>query len=355
VGMALAALYLIPAVWERHSADLLSAITYSPTSIQDSWLFGRHAGALFIQHDRVLFHISVIAIGMIGIALTGLLVCWRRGSLPGKRRWWLPLAAIPVVVLFLQLPISLPIWNLLPKLRFLQFPWRWLVAVEAPMGIFFAAAVWTTHRRWRIAVVSVCAALFLLNTLGVRRFFFDPGAANYSVTAVLNGYRNRTLADDEQEYAPPTTDDSLVAMHLPDACFTANSQIALGQIAPDGILTWSPAQHTCTATFSAQAIPSKPRTEHFQIHAVTSSPGYLVLRLRTYPAWQVRVNNSAIRSMPQRDDGLMAVPVPKGPVVVTVNWIATPDVIAGRWVSVLAFLLLVILAKWERKHSLPRL
>ena len=57
--------------------------------------------------------------------------------------------------------------------------------------------------------------------------------------------------------------------------------------------------------------------------------GYLVLRLRSYPAWQVKVNGQPAASLPLRDDGLMAVPVPQGPVDVTVDWTATPDVILG--------------------------
>ena len=35
-----------------------------------------------------------------------------------------------------------------------------------------------------------------------------------------------------------------------------------------------------------------------------------------------------VASFPQRDDGLMAVPVPQGPVDLTVDWTTTPDVIA---------------------------
>src|ERR1700723_2686070 len=100
---------------------------------------------------------------MIGIAVTSAIALWWRGKLSRRgckdesrgamealtRRLWIPLAIIPAAVLFLLLPISLPVWDLLPKLRFLQFPWRWLLVVEAPMGIFFAAAVWPGNARMR--------------------------------------------------------------------------------------------------------------------------------------------------------------------------------------------------------------
>ncbi len=355
LGMGLAGIYLVPAAWEQRWVGIARTITDHGYNIEGNWLFAMHANPAFEPQDWVLLQASLIAVTMIAIALGGVLICLLRRRLPGKLHWWLPLAAIPVVVLCLQFPFSLPVWHLLPKLEYLQFPWRWMLVVEAPMAVFFAAAIWINHRRWRWAVISFCICLFMIDTYGASRFLWAPCFKWSNVASVERRDTLGAIMSDSDQYAPPTADDSLVAMHLPDACLTADPHIAFGQIAPDGTLTWSPAQHTCTATFSAQAIPGKPRTEHFQIHAVTSSPGYLVLRLRTYPAWQVRVNGRAIRSMPQRDDGLMAVPVPRGPALVTVNWIATPDVIVGRWVSVLAFLLLVILAKWERKHSLPRL
>ena len=70
-------------------------------------------------------------------------------------------------MLFLQFPFSLPLWNLLPDLRFLQFPWRWLVVLEAPMGIFAAAALWprnSTHHLQRFAVATAAAVVFLTLT-----------------------------------------------------------------------------------------------------------------------------------------------------------------------------------------------
>ena len=51
----------------------------------------------------------------------------------------------------------------------------------------------------------------------------------------------------------------------------------------------------------------------------------------------------------------MAVPVPQGPVDLTVDWIITGDIIAGRWLSLLALLLLTALFLLERKLSLARL
>ena len=142
LGIGLAAVYLIPAAWEQRWVDIRQATDDPGLLIENSWLFGRHADPALALHDQELWRVSIIAVIMIAVALAGLLVSRLRNSLPAKLCWWFPLALIPLAVLFLQLPISLPVWNLLPKLRFLQFPWRWLVVLEAPMAIFVAAAVW---------------------------------------------------------------------------------------------------------------------------------------------------------------------------------------------------------------------
>jgi hypothetical protein len=51
----------------------------------------------------------------------------------------------------------------------------------------------------------------------------------------------------------------------------------------------------------------------------------------------------------------MAIPVPQGNVNLTVDWTITPDVIAGRWISALAVLLLTALFLLERRINRPRL
>jgi hypothetical protein len=49
------------------------------------------------------------------------------------------------------------------------------------------------------------------------------------------------------------------------------------------------------------------------------------------------------------------VPVPQGPVDVTVDWMRSPDVLAGRWVSAVSVLLLIALWWIERRRGPVRL
>ena len=361
VGTALAGLYLLPAAWEQRWVDVKQAIGDPDSLIENSWIFARHADPALVDHDIELRKISIVAVSMIAVALSGLLICWGRGVFKAKdqssfRHWWIPLTLIPFGVLFLQFPLSQPLWNLLPKLRFLQFPWRWLVALEAPMAIFFAAAVWPRKSWMRVTVVAVCAAFFLTATVYAGHMFFQPCDNEDSVSGMTSVYRNGAGFKGYDEYAPPGADNSLIATGLPDACLVSDPAISLGatpngEVAGDAILTWNATQGSCEATRNWQ----DDHPEHRLLRGAINHSGFLILRLRSYPAWRIAVNGRPIASMPRRDDGLMAVPVTQGEVELAVDWTTTPDVVAGRWLSALAVLLVTGLWYLERKLLWPGL
>ena len=355
VGIGVAAIYLVPAAWEQRWVDIRQATDDSGLMIENSWLFGHHADPALALHDQGLWRVSIIAVVMLAMALGGLLVSRLRNTLPAKLCWWFPLALIPQVVLFLQLDISLPVWNLLPKLRFLQFPWRWLVVLEAPMAIFFASAVWPVRRRWRFVVAAVCTAVFLASTVTADKLFFQVCDDDDSVLGMTEVYRTGAGFQGTDEYEPPATDNSLLASGLPAACLVADPTTKLGvkdsDSDPDSPPVWLAAQGSCEATFAASG--SQPM--HLHIAAVAPHAGFLILRMRNYPTWKVKLNGQPVSDMPSRDDGLMAVPVPQGSDVLTVDWTTTPDVPAGRWISALAVLLLTVLFLLERKINRSRL
>lgn len=353
LGIGLVALYLVPAAWEQRWVDIHQVTEDPGQTLENNWLFAVHADPSLALHDSVLHTVSMIAILMIAAALAGLLVCWLRGRLPGSRRWWIPLALIPAAVLFLQFPVSHPLWNRLPELRFLQFPWRWLLAVEAPMAIFLAAAVWPRDaaRLWRrVAVGLACGAAFLAMTSYAARDLYQSCDDEDSVPGMLSTYASGQGFIGTYEYEPIGADNGLVATGLPDACLVSDPATVLGvsSVNPDSDDTapvWQAGQGSCQAAFSWQS----GGPEHKRLRAVVSRPGYLVLRLRSYPAWRLRVNGRAVGRLPQRDDGLMAVPVAQGGVDLAVDWTTTPDVIAGRWLTALAALLLAGLWLLERR------
>ena len=359
LGMGLTAIYLVPAAWEQRWVDIHQVTNDPGQTVENNWLFAHHADPSLALHDAVLHTASAIAVLMIAVALACVLVSWLRGRLPGERRTWIPLALIPVVILFLLFPVSRPVWNLLPELRFLQFPWRWLIVLEAPMAIFLATAVGCSRPWRRVAILAACAAVFVGLTCYAAKDLFQVCDDEDAVSPMLAAYHSGAGFAGTDEYEPMGADNSLVATGLPAACLVSDKDTVLGAVAgggpDDAVPAWDTSQHSCEATFVWAPNPGKAASEHIRVAAVTPHAGYLVLLLRSYPAWRVAVNGRPVDGLPQRDDGLMAVPVPQGSVEVTVDWTTTDDVIVGRWLSALALLLLTALWIAERKLSQSRL
>jgi hypothetical protein len=359
LGLGMAAFYLIPAAWEQRWVAIRQATDDPGLRIENSFLFGRHhlpgLESGLEQHDLELWKVSAIAVAMIAASFIAWLICWRRRRLPGNRIWWIPLALIPVAGLLLQLPFSLFIWNFLPKLRFLQFPWRWLLVVEAPMGIFAASAVWMATRWRRLLLLAACSLVFLGSAAFAGIAFYQNCAPEDSVLFMVGAFVTGRGSEGTDEYAPPLADNSLIATNLPAACLVSDPTVPLGAGDPDMTPEWTSEQGSCVATYQFDPAPGLDDVQHRRVHAAATQAGYLILRLRDYPAWSVRVNGSPTPNRPVRQDGLMAIPIPAGSTDVTVDWTTTSDVRLGRRISLLAILLVTALGLLTRLRAQPKL
>lgn len=374
-GMALASLYLIPAVWEKDWMSIQYAVTPSKYLVENNWLFGRHADPFLTSHDMMLHRISLVAVAMLLITFGAGAIAWIRGVVPGERRWWLPLALIPPAILILLFPISQPIWNVVPELRLLQFPWRWLVVLEAPMALCFASAFWFHRRTLLIPQLAAYATVFVgISLAGPHWWYAECGSA---ITALQRLIDEGTGVFGAPEYAPPGIRFAVVdpvvdsngdplgdiqtkpsAQTLPTACLLNNLPDASVQPESGSAVAWDGRPAGCDSSSWHELVlisdPSRPEAaralpEQKQIAGVAEHAGYLILRLRCYPAWSVKVNGIPITVTAEADRGLMAVPVPKGSVLVSVVWKTTGDVVVGRWTSGIALLLVAGLFLFERK------
>lgn len=374
VGMGLASIYLLPAVWERNWVSIQNALKPAQYQIENNWLFGLDADPRVASNDPQLLGASMVAVAMLLIAFGGGTVAWLRDVVPEKRTWWLPLALIPPAVLLMLFPVSLPVWNTLPELRLLQWPWRWLVVLEAPMAICFASAVWTDGKTLRKLVIAGCAALFVGISLAAPQWWFV--ACGTLIDSLQESVRENIGVIGKPEYAPPGTRFPLVTFQLdsqgnvvtdaqgnpipqvvPDACLLDNPPTASvqgeGGVAP----AWRGDPATCKSSgwqelglLSSPSAVEAPRSlpERKWFMGIAEHAGYAILRLRYFPAWAITVNGLPVKGLADGERGLMAVAVPKGNVRIAVEWSTTGDVVAGRWVSGIALLLVVGLFSFER-------
>jgi hypothetical protein len=371
LGMALAGFYIVPLAREQSWVNLRAATDKPWVEIENNFVFAHNPEmAEHAEHDRENYQVSLIAVIMLTLTAGATLVAWLRFRLE-KRPQWMPLAAMPLAVLFLLLPISQPVWDLLPLLRMLQFPWRWLLTLEAAMAIFLVLAIWPddavrkSRRRkraaktglghWQLtAAVIACGALFLAGF--VSEFsLFQTCTVQESLASLLGSINSGSGSSGRPEYAPDGADNRLVALYLPGACLTGQPLTALGVAmtrADRDVVrpVWEAAQGSCEAIYALEKGPASGGAEHYQVKAELSHPGFLILRLRRYLAWRVSVNGQTVEGMPEREDGLIAVPAPAGTVNVDVDWTTMPDVTAGRWLSAIGALALAGFWLLERKR-----
>ena len=175
------------------------------------------------------------------------------------------------------------------------------------------------------------------------QLFFQSCDDEDQVPAQLSDFQTGAGVAGTDEYAALGSDNTLVATGLPDACQVSDPTQELGETDKDSgdIPVWYPEQGSCDATFSAQLW----QTEHKRFQIDSDDDGFLILRLRRYPAWAITVNGSPIASQGDREDGLIEIPISAGRSEIEIRWTTTPDVLWGRRISLssLAALLLLLL------------
>ena len=356
LGLGLAAFYLVPAAWEQRWIDVRQALDIG-MRIQDSWLFARHADPSMALHDHVLAIASSLVVFTVALALGGFAIALRRRQLsPTTRHYWLSLGLLVPILFLLQLSFTAPIWNTLPKLQFLQFPWRWLVVLSTPYAIFLAAGTPLGTRRARIWSSAAWAVVILAFAIASTQLFFQSCDDEDQVSAQLSDFQTDTGVAGTDEYAALGSDNTLVATGLPDACQVSDPTQELGEPDKDSgdIPVWYPEQGSCDATYSAQLW----QTEHKRLQVESDDDGFLILRLRRYPAWAITVNASPIASQGTREDGLIEIPISAGQSNIEIRWTTTPDVLWGRRISLIslaALLLLILFGIANRRWKAVRL
>jgi hypothetical protein len=349
LGLGLTAFYLVPAAWEQRWIAIHQAIDVGE-KIADSWLFAHHQDPNLVFHDQVLQIASVIFVLTTVLALGALAVCLKQHKLPrATRHFWLPLALLIPILFLLQLPISTPLWSL-PKLQFLQFPWRWLMVLGTPYAIFLAAATPLATRRSRLWATVSWAAILLIFTAAASHLFFQACDEEDAVANQVTLFHNGGGVEGTDEYAPVNSDNSLVASGLPDACLVSDPTEALGESDSGSEPVWYPEQGSCDDTFTAQLW----QNEHKLLQIDSDHDGFAILRLRRYPAWKITVNNKPVATA-TREDGLVAVPISAGLSTVEARWTTTSDVLWGRWISLGSLAALLVLwtaLRWTRYRLL---
>jgi len=317
LGFGLAAFYLLPAAYEQRWVNIGQALS-SGLLPSENFLFTQIAD---VEHTWFNWISSLCALAL--ILLTALTAFasrrFSRGatiSTGAKAPWGSALLVLGSVATVMMLRLTAPLWNLLPKMRFVQFPWRWMSIVAVVCSCFLAAAI--ERRRGWLWFVLVAILSFPLGYFLTQNTWWDPDEMSTQLAAI----KTSTGYEGVDEYDPLGDDHLDLPKHAPVAkILPASSNNSRGK-PPNAKLQiemW--------------------RTDNHKVFVESSGPALVALRLLNYPAWQVTVNGK--RVVPEKPDDLdqMLVPIEAGKSEIQVRFVRTSDQTGGIALSVLSLLL----------------
>ena len=320
LGAGLASFYLLPAIYEQGWVNL-SEVLSPGVRPQDNFLFTTLADP---DHNRFNLLVSTVALTEIGVLAfatcfsrrrkgveTAALGCPVAHSATGFETPWLPLAAWGAGSAFLMLSVSNLLWQHLPKLRFVQLPFRWLLCMNAAL----ATLLTTAAKRWTSRVLASAVLL---------------GAV------IFAGYRNQ----------PPWWEAASDIRDMSDALADGTGYEGIDEYVPAGADPYElnknlPRVSTDTGTPVQSKIMAWGQTEkHFTIHAAASQN--ITVRLFNYPAWDVVVNGKPTQTQTTDVTRLIVIPVAAGDNDVHIHSRRTIDRVIGNIVSLISLVLLVV-------------
>ena len=328
LGLGLAAIYIVPAAYEQRWVNIGQALSSGLLPSQN-FLFTvtddpEHTWFNWISSDCTLALMLFFAIA----ALASRRFAFQTNAPERGRKAFITLLVLGASASLLTLRITAPLWTYLPKLRFVQFPWRSMSIIAVVSACFFAAAI-----EKRRASIWFAAVLLLSAPLGaflVEETWWDFDEMPTQQAAITNG----TGYDGTDEYDPKGDDH----LDLP-----ANAPL-VKLLRENAEETAPPRAHVQVRYWS---------TEHKDLHIDAEDSARIALRVLNYPAWQVEVNGRPV--VPERADDVnqMVVPVAPGPSDIRVRFTRTPDRSVGILLSLISASIVAGLFLVDRHHTAP--
>lgn len=301
LGAALAAFYLLPAIYEQKWVTIAEAVS-AGSRPADNFLFIHTTDA---DHDAFNRLISWVAVLEIVIALSA---AWAaRKRLVERIRVWDALILWAVACSALMFPVTILLWKFLPKLEFMQFPWRWLLCLGLVLSIFVTLGV----RRWWIRAAIYAVGLLVIATAWhrIQPPWWDNAA---DLREMRDNMADGIGYEGVDEYTSVGADPSAIDKDARKVRVDGTAHAAIH------VYQWNAESKFFTADMSA--------------------PDQVVLRLFSYPAWKVEINGRVVPTSERAGTGQMLVPVDAGMNRVQITFIRTWDRTVGGWISLITAL-----------------
>jgi hypothetical protein len=356
LALALTSFFWLPALTEGQSAQLY--LTHSARGNDYHFNFatlgevfgppGSSDPALLNPPLRIVLGWAQIALAVLGVVLI------KRLSTREQRAHVIMAAVVAVIFILMALPVSLPLWDTLPLIRFVQFPWRFVGRAILPVALLAGAGTYCVFRtaysglRNPRTLHITQYALLLVFTLPVL----------LSVTPLLypricSGQIDLEINDVfAYEHATGHIGVDPLGAYLPVTVVERPSGSALEAQYAAG----KPIKR-----FDRSALPAGAQlvSEAYQpnrAEIVLDSPAAFRATYLTFdfPGWRVTIDDRSVPIVPSDPNGLITFDVPAGRHTVSVAFEDTPVRTLVDMISLAALIVLgVVLMRWPRSKMLP--
>ena len=322
LGAGLASFYLLPAIYEQGWINL-SEVLSPGVRPQDNFIFTTIADP---DHNRFNLLVSTIALAEIGVLVFAI---WfsrqtkrvgtagpgcpvaRSATVAVGQSPWMLLSAWGAVSALLMLSVSNLLWQHLPKLRFVQLPFRWLLCMNAALAMLLpmAAKRWTS----RVLASAVLLAAVILAGYRIQPPWWDTAS---DIREMSDAIADGTGYEGTDEYVPAGADPYELNKSLPRVSDDTGAPV------PSEMLAWGQTE------------------KHFKVH--TAAAQNLTVRLFNYPAWEVVVNGKPTETQRTDVTGLIVIPIAAGDNDVHIHFRRTIDRVVGNVVSLISLALFVV-------------
>jgi len=337
LGFGLASYFILPVFFELSFVQINYIRRYSFADYKNNFLLQLNTlnAEIFNMHspNNFLGILNITVVLEVLLFLIVIFFLYKKNQFVFKNRYRFFSVYIFLLAFFMSTPLSRWLWNLLPPLNTIQFPWRWLAYMELALIFLIGSFLHEVKVNRYFPQVGkyryflyVLSALILISviTIFVRNDKFPEQAINNILYPDKSGYDTYL----PREYTPVwgTNLERILTLPIPDRV-TVVSGTAIAHP-----VTWKP--------------------EERLIKVEADSPAVLRVATFYYPGWIAESDGKRKQVFIEKKSGTMLIDIQPGNHMLTLKLVDTPLRRTAKYLSLLSCLILFLyIAKNRTEHG----
>lgn len=359
LGLALAAIYLIPVIaetryikveqWTSGSYNYLQHFVYFAQFFSPEWGYG-YAGVGLA--DDLSFQLGIVVIALTFFALVRLI------TRPFPRRSVAVFFFVStLVIIFLMSPLAELVWRVVPIATLVQFPWRLLGMAAFTMSVVAGALLANTNGQQ----LMVNDQLSMGNIDPKPSSIFYPPSSIFYLLCLVVVLASFPYTLPQYTEIPDWAETPLAVVNWDRASIVDRvGMVSFTQEQPQTspleqrYLNGQPLEAAAILTGHGSVETLHRGGASSQVKVSAAGPVTVQFYTYDYPGWQVTLAGQPLPHRHEPPFGLITVDVPAGEHIVLLQMGSTPPRTMGAIISMLTLLLIISLYFWPNLPFVPK-